>query len=154
MRLGRADLPVIYTEDVEFTIGKAKKIRSGTDVTLIGTGQMVNSCIEAADILEKEGISADVINMSTIKPLDTEAIYDSITKTGCVVTAEEHSVIGGLGSAVSEFLSENCPVPLTRIGTRDTFGESGDPDELFKKYGLTAEDIAEAAKLSISRKKE
>ncbi len=154
MRLGRADLPVIYTEDVEFTIGKAKKIRSGTDVTLIGTGQMVNSCIEAADILEEEGISADVINMSTIKPLDTEAIYDSITKTGCVVTAEEHSVIGGLGSAVSEFLSENCPVPLTRIGTRDTFGESGDPDELFKKYGLTAEDIAEAAKLSISRKKE
>ena len=154
MRLGRADLPVIYTEDVEFTIGKAKKIRSGTDVTLIGTGQMVNSCIEAADILEKEGISADVINMSTIKPLDTEAIYDSITKTGCVVTAEEHSVIGGLGSAVSEFLSENCPVPLTRIGTRDTFGESGDPYELFKKYGLTAEDIAEAAKLSISRKKE
>ena len=83
-----------------------------------------------------------------------KAIYDSITKTGCVVTAEEHSVIGGLGSAVSEFLSENCPVPLTRIGTRDTFGESGDPDELFKKYGLTAEDIAEAAKLSISRKKE
>lgn len=154
MRLGRADLPVIYSEDVEFVIGKAKKLRSGTDVTLIGTGQMVDSCIEAAEILEKEGISADVINMSTIKPLDTEAIYDSVTKTGCVVIAEEHSVIGGLGSAVAEFLSENYPVPMTRIGTRDTFGESGDPEELFKKYGLTAADIVEAAKLSISKKKE
>ena len=154
MRLGRADMPVIFDEDVKFEIGKARLLRSGLDVTLIGTGQMVSLCLDAAEALEKEGISADVIDMSTIKPLDIDAIYESVTKTGCVVTAEEHSVIGGLGSAVSEFLSENFPCPLTRIGTRDTFGESGEPDELFKKYGLTAEDIIEAAKRSITKKKE
>ena len=154
MRLGRADMPVIFDEDVKFEIGKARLLRSGSDVTLIGTGQMVSLCLDAAEALEKEGISADVIDMSTIKPLDIDAIYESVTKTGCVVTAEEHSVIGGLGSAVSEFLSENFPCPLTRIGTRDTFGESGEPDELFKKYGLTAEDIIEAAKRSITKKKE
>ena len=154
MRLGRADMPVIFDEDVKFEIGKARLLRSGSDVTLIGTGQMVSLCLDATEALEKEGISADVIDMSTIKPLDIDAIYESVTKTGCVVTAEEHSVIGGLGSAVSEFLSENFPCPLTRIGTRDTFGESGEPDELFKKYGLTAEDIIEAAKRSITKKKE
>ena len=154
MRLGRADMPVIFDEDVKFEIGKARLLRSGSDVTLIGTGQMVSLCLDAAEALEKEGISADVIDMSTIKPLDIDAIYESVTKTGCVVTAEEHSVIGGLGSAVSEFLSENFPCPLTRIGTRDTFGESGEPDELFKKYGLTAEDIIEAAKRSLTKKKE
>ena len=152
MRLGRADVPVLFSEDVKFEIGKAKVIRSGTDVSLIGTGQMVALCMDAADMLEKEGISAEVIDMSTIKPLDTQAVVSSVSKTGCAVTAEEHSVIGGLGSAVSEFLSENMPCPLTRIGTRDTFGESGEPDELFKKYGLTAEDIREAAKRSISMK--
>ncbi len=152
MRLGRADMPVIFDEDVKFEIGKAKKLRSGTDVTLIGTGQMVSLCMDAAEMLEEKGISAEVINMSTIKPLDIEAIYESVSKTGCVVTAEEHSVIGGLGSAVAEFLSENYPCPITRVGTRDTFGESGDPDELFKKYGLTAEDIRDAAELSIKKK--
>ncbi len=154
MRLGRADVPVLFSEDVTFEIGKAKLLRSGTDVTFVGTGQMVSLCMETAEMLEKEGITADVINMSTIKPLDTSAIYDSISKTGCIVTAEEHSVIGGLGSAVSEFVSENKPVPVIRIGTRDTFGESGDPDDLFEKYGLTAKDIYEAAKLSIAKKKE
>lgn len=152
MRLGRADVPVLFPEDVEFEIGKAKLLRSGCDVTLIGTGQMVALCMDAAEMLEKQGISADVIDMSTIKPLDSQAVIDSVSKTRCVVTAEEHSVIGGLGSAVSEFLSENMPCPVTRIGTRDTFGESGDPDELFKKYGLTAEDIREAAERSISMK--
>lgn len=152
MRLGRADVPVLFPEDVEFVIGKAKVLRTGSDVTLIGTGQMVALCMDAAEMLEKEGIAADVIDMSTIKPLDTQAIIDSVSKTGCAVTAEEHSVIGGLGSAVSEFLSENMPCPVTRIGTRDTFGESGDPDELFKKYGLTAEDIRDAAKRSIGMK--
>ncbi|MBO5654308.1 MAG: transketolase family protein [Candidatus Methanomethylophilaceae archaeon] len=152
MRLGRADMPVIFDEDVKFEIGKAKKLRSGSDVTLIGTGQMVPLCMEAAEMLEKDGISAEVINISTIKPLDIEAIYESVSKTGCVVTAEEHSVIGGLGSAVAEFLSENCPCPMTRVGTRDTFGESGDPDDLFKKYGLTADDIRAAAEISIKKK--
>ena len=152
MRLGRADMPVLFDEDVKFEIGKAKKLRSGSDVTLIGTGQMVSLCMDAAEMLEKDGISAEVINISTIKPLDIEAIYESVSKTGCVVTAEEHSVIGGLGSAVAEFLSENCPCPITRVGTRDTFGESGDPEELFKKYGLTAEDIRAAAEISIKKK--
>ena len=152
MRLGRADVPVLFGEDVEFEIGKAKILRSGTDVSLIGTGQMVSLCMDAADALEKEGISAEVIDMSTIKPLDNQTVLSSVSKTGCAVTAEEHSVIGGLGSAVSEFLSENMPCPVTRIGTRDTFGESGEPDELFKKYGLTAQDICEAAKRSISMK--
>ena len=152
MRLGRADMPVLFDEDVKFEIGKAKKLRSGSDVTLIGTGQMVSLCMDAAEMLEKDRISAEVINISTIKPLDIEAIYESVSKTGCVVTAEEHSVIGGLGSAVAEFLSENCPCPITRVGTRDTFGESGDPDELFKKYGLTAEDIRAAAEISIKKK--
>ena len=152
MRLGRADMPVLFDEDVTFEIGKAKKLRSGTDVTLIGTGQMVSLCMDAAEMLEQAGVSAEVINVSTIKPLDIETIYESVSKTGCVVTAEEHSVIGGLGSAVAEFLSENYPCPITRVGTRDTFGESGNPDELFKKYGLTAEDIRDAAELSIKKK--
>ena len=152
MRLGRADVPVLFPEDVKFEIGKAKILRTGSDVSLIGTGQMVSLCMDAAEMLEKEGITADVIDMSTIKPLDVQMLADTASKTGCVVTAEEHSVIGGLGSAVAEFLSENMPCPITRIGTRDTFGESGDPDELFKKYGLTAEDIRDAAKRSISMK--
>ena len=152
MRLGRADMPVLFDEDITFEIGKAKKLRSGTDVTLIGTGQMVSLCMDAAEMLEQAGVSVEVINVSTIKPLDIETIYESVSKTGCVVTAEEHSVIGGLGSAVAEFLSENYPCPITRVGTRDTFGESGNPDELFKKYGLTAEDIRDAAELSIKKK--
>ena len=152
MRLGRADIPVLFDENVEFTIGKAKVLRSGSDVTLVGTGQMVSLCVEAAEKLSKKGIDAEVINMSTIKPLDIGTLFNSISKTKCVVTAEEHSVIGGLGSAVAEFLSENLPVPLTMIGTRDTFGESGDPEALFKKYGLTVDNICEAAKLSIEKK--
>ena len=150
MRLGRADVPVLFDEDVEFEIGRARRMRSGSDVSLIGTGQMVSLCLDAADMLESEGISADVINMSTIKPLGGTAVMESVSKTGCAVTAEEHSVIGGLGSAVTELLSENMPAPVVRIGTRDTFGESGDPDQLFRKYGLTAEDIAAAARKSIS----
>jgi len=154
MRLGRAEFPTITKEGEPFTIGKSKLMRSGSDVTLIGTGQMVSNCLEAADRLASEGIDADVINMSTIKPLDTTAILESVSKTGCAVTAEEHSIVGGLGSAVAEYLSQELPSPLIRIGTHDTFGESGNPDALFEKYGLTANDIYEAAKLSISKKKE
>lgn len=152
MRMGRAEFPTITKEDAEFTIGKATVLREGNDVTLIGTGQMVALCIEAADMLLEKGIDAEVINMSTIKPLDTEAIATSISRTGCVVTAEEHSVIGGLGSAVAEFLAEERPCPLTMIGTKDTFGESGTPEQLFEKYGLTTENIIEAAKRSINKK--
>lgn len=152
MRLGRADFPVLYPEDVKFKIGKASVLRKGKDVTLIGTGQMVSLCIDAAKTLSEKGIEAEVINMSTIKPLDSAAVLKSAGKTGCVVTAEEHSVIGGLGSAVAEVLSEECPVPLTRVGTMDTFGESGKASALMKKYGLTADNIVKAAECSIAKK--
>jgi len=153
MRLGRADFPIITEEGAKFEIGKAKVLREGKDVTLLGTGQMVSACLEAADELKAKGISAEVINISTIKPLDAECVLKSVAKTGCVVTAEEHSIIGGLGSAVAELLSEERPAPLTRVGTRDTFGESGKAEMLMEKYGLTAKDIVKAAEVSISKKK-
>ena len=153
MRLGRADFPLIYLEDVKFEIGKADILREGSDVTLIGTGQMVSYCLDAAKALSEEGISAEVINISTIKPLDADAVIGSVKKTGCAVTAEEHSIIGGLGSAVAEAISESCPVPLVRVGTKDTFGESGKAEMLMEKYGLTAKDIVKAAKDSISKKR-
>jgi len=153
MRLGRADFPLITPEGKKFVIGKASVLREGSDVTLIGTGQMVISCLEAADALREKGISAEVINMSTIKPLDDETIIASVSKTKCAVTAEEHNIIGGLGSAVAECLSANIPVPMERVGVRDTFGESGDPKELMKKYGLTADDVTAAAENVVKRKK-
>ncbi|MDR0334625.1 MAG: transketolase family protein [Methanomassiliicoccaceae archaeon] len=153
MRMGRADFPLITPEGAEFVIGKAAVLREGKDVTLIGTGQMVIACMEAADALEKKGISAEVINMSTIKPLDDASIIGSVSKTKCAVTAEEHSVIGGLGSAVAECLAANLPAPLERVGVKDTFGESGDPNDLMRKYGLTADNIIEAAENAIKRKK-
>jgi len=152
MRMGRADFPIITPEGVKFTIGKATVLHEGNDITLIGTGQMVVSCMEAANILEEAGISAEVINMSTIKPLDTETVLRSVSKTKCVVTAEEHSIIGGLGSAVAECLSENGPMPMERVGVKDSFGESGDPSELMKKYGLTTDDVVAAAERLIERK--
>ncbi|WP_400210974.1 transketolase family protein [Candidatus Methanarcanum hacksteinii] len=153
MRLGRADFPLIYPENVKFEIGKADILREGSDVTLIGTGQMVSYCLDAAKALSEEGISAEVINISTIKPLDADAVIGSVKKTGCAVTAEEHSIIGGLGSAVAEAISVSCPVPLVRVGTKDTFGESGKAEMLMEKYGLTAKDIVKAAKDSISKKR-
>ena len=152
MRLGRADFPIITEEGAKFEIGEAKVLREGKDVTLIGTGQMVSACLEAAKELASKGIEAEVINVSTIKPLDTECIGKSVAKTGCAVTAEEHSIIGGLGSAVAEFLSEECPAPVIRVGTKDTFGESGKAELLMEKYGLTAKDIVKAAETSISKK--
>lgn len=153
MRLGRADFPIITEEGAKFEIGKAKVLREGKDVTLLGTGQMVSACLEAADELKAKGISAEVINVSTIKPLDAECVLRSVAKTGCAVTAEEHSIIGGLGSAVAELLSEEAPAPLTRVGTKDTFGESGKAELLMEKYGLTAKDVVKAAEVSISKKK-
>lgn len=152
MRMGRADFPVITEEDEPFVIGKARVMREGTDVTLIGCGQMTALCLKAADMLEADGISAEVLNISTIKPLDSAAVVASVSKTGCCVTAEEHSIIGGLGSAVAEALADSCPAPLERVGTMDTFGESGKPAELMAKYGLTAEHIADSARKSVSRK--
>ncbi|MCL2143032.1 MAG: transketolase family protein [Methanomassiliicoccaceae archaeon] len=153
MRMGRADFPIITPENVKFEIGKATVMREGKDVTLIGTGQMVTSCLEAADALGEKGISAEVINVSTIKPLDAEAIITSVSKTKCAVTAEEHSIIGGLGSAVAECLADRRPTPLERVGVNDTFGESGEPNELMKKYGLTTDDVVNAAENVIKRKK-
>jgi len=152
MRLGRAEFPAITEPGEDFQIGKAKVLREGDSVTLVGCGQMVAACLEAAEQLEAEGVNAEVINMSTIKPFDTETLIESVKKTGCCVTAEEHSIIGGLGSAVAEALCENCCVPLERVGTKDTFGESGKPDDLMAKYGLTPADVREAAMLAISRK--
>ncbi len=153
MRMGRADFPIVTEEGEPFVIGKAKLMREGNDVTLIGCGQMTALCLQAAEMLEAEGVSAEVLNISTIKPLDSEAIVASVSKTGCCVTAEEHSIVGGLGSAVCEVLAESRPAPVERVGTMDTFGESGKPDELMARYGLTAEHIADSARKSISRKR-
>ena len=153
MRMGRADFPIVTEEGEPFVIGKAKLMREGSDVTLIGCGQMTALCLQAAEMLEAEGVSAEVLNISTIKPLDSEAIVASVSKTGCCVTAEEHSIVGGLGSAVCEVLAEHRPAPVERVGTMDTFGESGKPDELMARYGLTAEHIADSARKSISRKR-
>jgi len=154
MRMGRAEFPTVTKEYADFVIGKASILKEGGDVTLVGTGQMVSLCMEAADALLEEGIDAEVVNMSTIKPLDTSTLMGSLRKTGCAVTAEEHSVIGGLGAAVAEFLSQEIPLPLEMIGTKDTFGESGTPAQLFEKYGLTSKDIEEAVKRALERKKE
>ena len=152
MRMGRAEFPTITPEGKPFVIGKADVLREGSDVTLVGCGQMVSFCLDAAEALASEGISAEVVNMSTIKPLDSETLVTSVSKTGCCVTAEEHSIIGGLGSAVAECLSSTICAPLERVGTKDTFGESGKPADLMVKYGLTADDIVAAARKSISRK--
>ena len=154
MRLGRSESPVVTEEGAPFAIGRATVLREGSDVSLVGTGQMVGHCMEAAGMLQEDGIDAEVVNMSTVKPLDTAALMASLMHTGCMVTAEEHSVIGGLGSAVADFLARESPAPLEMVGTDDTFGESGAPDRLFEKYGLTPRDIAAAAKRSIGRKKE
>jgi transketolase len=141
VRLGRAKVPSVMPADYKFGIGKAYAFHIGRDVNIIATGIMVSTALQAKELLSKEGVDAGVINMSTVKPLDTETLLEAAKNAKLIVTAEEHSIIGGLGSAVSEFLSENCPVTVKRIGTKDTFGGSGRPDELLKLYGLTAEDI-------------
>ncbi|MCQ2554811.1 MAG: transketolase family protein [Clostridia bacterium] len=146
VRLGRAAVPVTYTEPCNVEIGKANTLKEGKDITLIATGIMVADALAAAEELENEGVSVRVIDMHTIKPFDTEAVIKAAKETGKIVTCEEHSIIGGLGSAVCETVSENCPVPVKRVGQMDTFGESGKPDELKKKYGMTKEDIVKAAK--------
>lgn len=153
IRLGRSGVPVIHGEDFKFTPGEAITLREGTDVALIATGIMVSAALEAAETLSKEGISAMVVDVHTIKPLDIFAIVEAARKCGAVVTAEEHSIIGGLGSAVAETLSEHHAVPLQRVGVRDTFGESGKPAELLEHFGLTSANIVEAAKKVIAKKK-
>lgn len=146
VRLGRSAVPVLYDEDHEFKLGKAETLREGDDVTIIATGIMTAAALEAAETLAGEGIQARVLDMHTIKPLDEDAVISAARETGKIVTAEEHSVIGGLGSAVAEVVVKNCPVPVEMVGQKDVFGESGKPDELLKKYGMTAGDIAEAAR--------
>ena len=152
VRLGRLGVPVLYNEDFEFEIGKGIQLKDGKDVTIIATGVMVAEALEAKEMLKADGIDARVIDIHTIKPIDTDLILKAAQETGAIVTAEEHNIIGGLGSAVAEVLVEGTPVPMKRIGTRDTFGESGKPADLMKKYGLTAQDIAEAAKEIIKKK--
>ena len=141
IRVGRAAVPVIFGEDYDFQIGKGVTVRDGSDVTVVATGIMVNEALKAAEKLEQQGIHVRVINISTIKPIDSEIIVKAARETGAIVTAEEHNINGGLGSAVSEVLVENHPIPMARIGTRDVFGCSGKPQELMEKYHLTENDI-------------
>ncbi|MTI80539.1 MAG: transketolase family protein [Firmicutes bacterium] len=153
IRLGRSGVPVIHDkENFKFNPGEAVKLRDGDHVTIIATGIMVSAALEAAEQLAKEGINAQVLDVHTIKPLDITAVVDAARETGAVVTAEEHSIIGGLGSAVAETLSEHYPVPLKRVGVRDTFGESGKPAELLEHYNLTASGIIEAVSKVMEKK--
>ncbi len=153
MRTSRAPLPVLTAEKDLFTIGKAQVMRDGDDVTLIACGLMVFESLQAAEILKKQGISARVINMLSIKPIDEEEIVQAAQETGAIVTAEEHQIYGGLGSAVAEVLVQKFPVPLEMVAVRDSFGESGSPQELLKKYRLKDVDIAAAAEKVVKRKK-
>lgn len=152
IRLGRSGVPTITDADAPFVIGKGRVMREGSDMTLIGCGMMVAKALEAADALAEEGVSAAVIDMSTIKPIDRELIVEWAKKTGAIVTAEEHNVIGGLGSAVAEVLVEEALVPMERVGIEDVFGESGTGGELVEKYRLTAEHIVEKARRAMARK--
>jgi len=153
IRLGRMSVPDLFTADYKFEHGRAVQVVDGTDVTIMATGIMVATAKAAAEELANTGIRARVLNFHTIKPIDKEAIIKAAAETGAIVTCEEHSVIGGLGSAVAEVVVENIPVPMERIGVMDTFGESGTPATLLVKYNLTADDIIAAAKKAISRKK-
>ncbi len=154
LRFGRGGVPVIHGADYQFKIGKAEVLRDGGDVAIIACGVMVEAALAAADLLAAEGIAARVINMATVKPLDEGAVKAAATQVGAIVTAEEHSVIGGLGAAVAEYVVGNCPVPVEMVGVQDVFGQSGNPAELLKEYGLTAADIVAAAKRAVERKKQ
>ncbi|MGA9590448.1 MAG: transketolase C-terminal domain-containing protein, partial [Salegentibacter sp.] len=152
LRFGRPKVPIFTAADQKFEIGKAVTFYEGTDVTLIATGHLVWEAIQAAETLQEQGISAEVINIHTIKPLDEEAILNSVGKTGCVVTCEEHNFLGGLGESVARVLSLNHPAPQEFVATQDTFGESGTPAQLMDKYGLNSEAIIEKAKRVMLRK--
>lgn len=153
LRFGRPVMPIFVKPDANFQIGKADVLTEGADVTIIACGHLVWKSIEAAQLLEKEGIQAEVINMHTIKPLDVAAILKSVQKTGCVVTAEEHMIAGGLGESVAQVLTRNYLVPQEFVAVNDTFGESGTPMELMTKYGIDTANVVEAAKKVIARKK-
>ncbi|XVJ66570.1 MAG: transketolase family protein [Lacibacter sp.] len=152
LRFGRPVWPIFTKPEDEFVIGKAQKLSDGTDVTIFACGHMVWNAVQAGIALEEKGISVEVINIHTIKPLDEEAVLNSLRKTKCAVTAEEHNIIGGLGDSIAQVAAKNFPVPIEYVGTKDTFGESGKPVELLKKYGLDVPDIIAAAEKAISRK--
>ncbi|MAO32256.1 MAG: transketolase [Crocinitomicaceae bacterium] len=152
LRFGRPVMPIFTSSDQEFVIGKADVLQEGTDVTIIACGHMVWKSIEAAKILFESGISVELINMHTIKPLDEQAIIDSVSKTKCVVTAEEHMMNGGLGDAVAQVLSKNLPCPHEYVAVNDSFGESGKPMDLMAKYGIDSPDIVDAVNKAMSRK--
>lgn len=152
LRFGRPSVPIFTTEETPFTVGKADVLKEGSDVTIIACGHMVWKSLEAAQLLESQGIQAEVINMHTIKPLDVDSILQSIKKTKCVVTAEEHMRNGGLGDAVAQVVSTHYPVPQAYVAVNDSFGESGTPDELMRKYGLEKENIVQAVQAVIQRK--
>jgi len=152
LRFGRPAVPIFVKPDAKFTIGKADILTEGTDVTIIACGHLVWKSIEAAKELAAQGISAEVINMHTIKPLDEQAVIGSVAKTKCVVTAEEHMINGGLGDSIAQVLARNTPYPQEYVGVNDTFGESGTPDELMVKYGIDTPDVVKAALKVIKRK--
>ncbi|MBC7537121.1 MAG: transketolase family protein [Ferruginibacter sp.] len=151
LRFGRPVWP-IFTKEEDFKIGKAQQLSEGRDISIFACGHLVWTAIEAGKILEAKGISVEVINIHTIKPLDTEAVIASIQKTRCAVTAEEHNIIGGLGDSIAQVAARHCPVPIEYVGTNDTFGESGKPADLLVKYGLDAEHIVAAAEKVMARK--
>lgn len=153
MRFGRLAVPRVFDDDYKFEIGKGNVLKDGTDVTIIATGLMVNEALEAEKILGEQGISARVVNMATIKPIDRDIIIDSAKKTGVIVTAEEHNIIGGLGSAVAEVVCESVPVPVLRVGVEDKFGKSGPAVQLLHEFGLDADHIVEKAKAAVALKK-
>jgi transketolase len=153
LRLSRDEWPIVVPPGYSFELGKAVLLRPGHTVTLVCSGMMASLCLEAAADLETQGISAEVLHMPTIKPLDVDSLVSTAKKTGCVVTIENHSIIGGLGGAVTEVLSECCPVPVKRIGLQDTYGECGSNDELLKKYGLSAKHICKGVLDIIGRKR-
>ncbi|MDB5255771.1 MAG: tktC [Chitinophagaceae bacterium] len=153
LRFGRPAIPVFTEADQKFEIGKAWMVNEGKDVSIFATGHMVWEAIKAGEILAEKGIDAEIINIHTIKPLDEKAILDSVKKTGCAVSAEEHNILGGLGESIARTLGVNLPTPLEMVGTQDTFGESGTPDQLMEKYGLTANHIVAASLKVIERKR-
>jgi len=152
LRISRAEVPVIFDEDHHVEIGKGVLLRDGSDISLVGTGVMVSRCLDAAEKLSESGIHARVVEISTLKPLDHEMLLAAAKETGGIVTAEEHSVIGGLGEAVAGYLSETYPVLLRRVGIKDTFTETGPYFELLDRYGMAVDDIASAAREVVSRK--
>jgi transketolase len=152
LRFGRPVWPIFTSPDEPFEIGKAQHFSRGADVSIFACGHLVWKSIEAGRILEEQGVSVELVNIHTVKPLDEKAVLASIRKTGCAVTAEEHNIIGGLGDSIAQTAARHHPVPIEMVGTKDTFGESGKPAELLKKYGLEAEDIVSAARKALARK--